>query len=137
MCSGFVKYFINSVSVLPSTQRYVYSVTKFTRHRSQTKIPKVEQNKPQRLFDLQYTGFYSVQNIPVCILLQGYVIYPNQFVCAVLTKRQREHIHFLKFRKIQILLFLHYLHIGYIGILICISTLRNNVRYKDNQKLRN
>ena len=105
MCSGFVKYFINSVRVLPCTQRYVYSVTEFTRHRSQTKIPKVEQNKPQRLFDLQYTVFYSVQNIPVCILLQGYVIYPNQLVCAVLTKWQREHIHFLKFRKIQIFRF--------------------------------
>ena len=37
----------------------------------------------------------------------------------------------------QILLFLHYLHIDYIGILICISTFRNNVRNKDNQKLRN
>ena len=37
----------------------------------------------------------------------------------------------------QILLFLHYLHIDYIGILICIRTLRNNVRNKDNQKLRN
>ena len=26
---------------------------------------------------------------------------------------------------------------NYIGILICISTLRNNVRNKDNKKLRN
>ena len=41
MRSGFDKYFINSVSVLPSTQRYVYSVTELTRHQSQTKIPKV------------------------------------------------------------------------------------------------
>ena len=32
----------------------------------------------------------------------------------------------------QILLFLHYLDIDYIGILICISTLRNNIRNKDN-----
>ena len=32
----------------------------------------------------------------------------------------------------QILLFLHYLDIDYIEILICISTLRNNVINKDN-----
>ena len=46
MCSGFDKCVINSVSVFPSTQRYVYSVAELTRHRSQTKIDlKVEQNK--------------------------------------------------------------------------------------------
>ena len=39
------------------------------------------------------------------------------------------------YRFLQILLFSHYLHIVYIGILICISTLRNNVRNKDNKKL--
>ena len=37
----------------------------------------------------------------------------------------------------HILLFLHYLDIDYIGSLICISTLRNNVRNKDNKKSRN
>ena len=39
--------------------------------------------------------------------------------------------------RLQILLLLHYLHIVYIGILICASTLQNNVRNKDNKKLRN
>ena len=34
--------------------------------------------------------------------------------------------------RLQILLLLHYLHIVYIGILICISTLQSNVRNKDN-----
>ena len=39
--------------------------------------------------------------------------------------------------QIYILFFSHYLQIVYIGILICLSTLRNNVRNKDNKKLRN
>ena len=43
----------------------------------------------------------------------------------------------LRFTDLEVLLFLHYLHIVYIGILICISTLRNNVTNKDNKKLRN
>ena len=43
----------------------------------------------------------------------------------------------LRFTDLDFLLFLHYLHIVYIGISICISTLRNNVRNKDNKKLRN
>ena len=42
----------------------------------------------------------------------------------------------LRFTDLEVLLFLHYLHIVYIGILICISTLRNNVRKKDNKKLK-
>ena len=35
-----------------------------------------------------------------------------------------------RFSDFQILLFFHYLHIDYIGILICKSTLGNNVRNK-------
>lgn len=38
--------------------------------------------------------------------------------------------------RLQILLLLHYLHIVYIGILICIGTVRNNVRNKDKKKLK-
>ena len=38
--------------------------------------------------------------------------------------------------RLQILLFSHDLHIVYIGILICIGTLRNNVRNKDKKKLK-
>ena len=66
MCSGFDKYFINSVSVLPSTQRYVYSVTELTRHRSQTKIPKVEQNKlpGYLIYSIQY---FIVYRINLCV----------------------------------------------------------------------
>ena len=62
MFSGFVKQFINSVSVLPSTQRYVYSVTELTRHRSQTKIPKVEQNKlpGYLIYSIQYFIVYRI-----------------------------------------------------------------------------
>ena len=37
----------------------------------------------------------------------------------------------------QILFFSHYLHIVYIIILCCINTLPNNVRNKDNKKLKN
>ena len=40
-------------------------------------------------------------------------------------------------RDLQIYRFLYYLHIVYIGILIGMSTLRNNVRNKGNKKLRN
>ena len=37
----------------------------------------------------------------------------------------------------QILFFSHYLHIVYIINLSCINTLPNNVRNKDNKKLKN
>ena len=67
MCSGFDKYVINSVSVFPSTQRYVYSVTELTRHRSQTKIdPKVEQNKlPGYL--IYSIPYFIVYRINLCV----------------------------------------------------------------------
>ena len=41
-----------------------------------------------------------------------------------------------KITDLQILLFSHHLHIVYIEILICISTLQNNVRNKDNKKIK-
>lgn len=94
MFSGFVQHFINSVSVLPSTQRYVYSATELTRHRSQTKIPKVEQNKLPcyLIYSMQYFIVYRINPVskadyflPVCILLYSYkaMSYVQISLCAL------------------------------------------------------
>ena len=82
MCLGFVKYFINSVSVLPSTQRYVYSVTELTRHRSQTKIPKVEQNKlpGYLIYSIQY---FIVYRITLCVFFYKVMLYIQISLCAL------------------------------------------------------